>query len=222
MRSGPYTQAGLRRDAGMGIRYQPQIDPTLMKRLQQLSPKLQRTIQRRAMRQALTVFKKLATPLYRRHRTNIPRKHLDQSLAVKTRTYRRGKTTVYWGAMGFRMGAQKNKVSLTKRYENDWAGWRAHFLERGFTATGAIQNRNVGQFRSARLMERQRIKSLVAAGGGRWVRGREYLPKVLAVGRGAAREAFDHAVSTLIRTEGKKGWRMPRPFLSSELRRLSQ
>jgi len=222
MRSGPYTQAGLRRDAGMGIRYQPQIDPTLMKRLQQLSPKLQRTIRRRAMRQALTVFKKLATPLYRRHRTSIPRKHLDQSLAVKTRTYRRGKTTVFWGAMGFRMGAQKNKVSLTKRYENDWAGWRAHFLERGFTATGALQNRNVGQFRSARLMERQRIKSLVAAGGGRWVRGREYLPKVLAVGRGAAREAFDYAVSTLIRTEGKKGWRMPRPFLSSELRRLSQ
>ena len=221
MRSGPYTQAGLRRDAGMGVRYQPEIEPTLMKRLEQLSPKLQRTIRRRSMRQALTVFKKLATPLYRRHRSDIPRKHLDQSLAVKTRTYKRGKTTVFWGAMGFRTGSQKNKFSVTRRYENDWAGWRAHFLERGFTATRALQNRGVGQFRAAQLMERERVKSLVKAGGGRWIKGREYLPKVLAVGRGAAREAFDYALSTLIRSEGRKGWRMPRPFLANEKRRLS-
>lgn len=224
-RSGPAILSGIRTDAGMGIQMLPEIEPDLMKRIERLPAKVGRSIRRRSLRQALTVFKKIAVPLYRKHRSNINRKHLDQSLAVVTRTYRKGKRTTYWGAMGFRMGAVKSKgrvlQSTTKLYENDWAGWRAHFLERGFTATGKIQNTKTrGRTGLVRKIERQRVKNLVAAGFGRRVEGREYLPKVLAIGRGAAREAFSYSIAALIRSEGRKGWRMPRPFLASELRQV--
>ena len=177
-----------------GLTFQPQITPGLIRTLEQLPVQAQRRFQRRAIRQAMTVFQRIAKPLYRAHRTDIPRKHLDQSLAIKTRSYKsptNPKVGVVWGVLGFRLGRVKGRelVNDTKRYSHEWAGWRAHFFERGFRHSRS----------------------------GRTVAGRRYLELAYKVGQVKAQQVFRMSMRRLIRSNGKNAFRMPRNFLRREI-----
>ena len=218
----PGSTYGVRKDSRLRVAFVPQLDPTFARRMRGLPEKIQQRFWRRSMRQAMTVFKRLAQPLYRRHRSNLPRKHLDESLAVVSRAYRRKHgERVLWAAVGFRTGPLGGKTyigsgrrtSRVRTGDLEWAGWRAHFLERGFTASGGVRKR-LGKVPLATL------RKALAAGEGRFVAGKHYLPKVYAAGRFAAQSAFDHALSSLIRTEGRRIGRLPKTILARELAEL--
>jgi hypothetical protein len=225
---GPRIVNGIRTDRGMGIRFSPEIEPELARLLKRLPQQIQLKFQRRSMRQALTIWKRLAAPLYRRHRTKLMRKHLDESLFIVTRSYkskRNGRNL--WGALGFRVGRVRSIGGVAppadRIYSNEWAGWRAHFLERGFTATGGLRDRAAEKSDAAqfhRLMRRQIIKTRVARGEGRRIPGKLYLPQVYAAGRNAAQAAFTHALADLIKTSGKRIRRLPRSIYAAEMREL--
>lgn len=242
----PGSTYGVRKDSRLRIGFTPQLDPGFAKRMRELPEKIQQRFWRRSMRQAMTVFKRLAQPLYRRHRTSKPRKHLDESLAVVSRAYRRKfGERVLWAAVGFRTGAIGGKAYIgsgrrtgarPRTGDLEWAGWRAHFLERGFTASGGVRWKLGGriaqnsysfgrnQFLPNALMGRpslSAIRSRLKAGEGRFVAGKHYLPKVFAAGRFAAQSAFDHALSSLIRTEGRRIGRLPKTILARELAELT-
>lgn len=220
----PGSTYGVRKDSRLRVAFVPQLDPGFAKRLRELPEKIQQRFWRRSMRQAMTVFKRLAQPLYRRHRSNKPRKHLDESLAVVSRAYRRKfGERVLWAAVGFRTGPIGGKTYIgsgkrggrVRTGDLEWAGWRAHFLERGFTASGGVR-RSLGK--NAPLSA---LRARLAAGEGRFVAGKHYLPKVFAAGRYAAQSAFDHALSSLIRTEGRRIGRLPKTILARELAELN-
>jgi len=221
----PGSTYGVRRDSRLRVAFTPQLDPTFAKRMRDLPEKVQLRFWRRSMRAAMTIFKRLAQPLYRLHRSDLPRKHLDESLAVVSRAYRRKHgERVLWAAMGFRTGSVGGKAYIgsgkgsrrVRTGDAEWAGWRAHFIERGFTATGGIR-KSLGKGATLKA-----IRSRIAAGGGRFVPGKHYLPKVFNVGRHAAQSAFDHALSSLIRTEGKRIGRLPKAVLARELGELKR
>lgn len=230
----------MRVDRGMGLRFKAHMEPDELTLIQHLPEKIRTTYTRRAMRRALSVFLRLAQPLYRRHRSDHQRKHLDESLFIITRRYRnKGRQPgAIWGAMGFRVGAAGRiggvkAVSRTSLYENDWAGWRAHFLERGFTATGSMVARDGFRTRTKRelgvlgsVLQRLRIKKSVELGEGRRIPGKEYLPRVFSAGSRLALEHFRASLINLIRTRGRSVSRMPRnlnrQLLDSELRELTR
>lgn len=221
----PGSTYGVRKDSRLRVAFVPQLDPGFAKRLRELPEKIQQRFWRRSMRQAMTVFKRLAQPLYRRHRSSKPRKHLDESLAVVSRAYRRKfGERVLWAAVGFRTGAIGGKAYIgsgrrtgarPRTGDLEWAGWRAHFLERGFTASGGVRKR------LGRNVPLSVLRSRLKAGEGRFVAGKHYLPKVFAAGRYAAQSAFDHALSSLIRTEGRRIGRLPKTILARELAELN-
>jgi hypothetical protein len=201
------------------ISMRAELDPEFAQWLRKLPAQVQLRFQRRAMRQALGIFKRIATPLYRQHRTNLPRKHLDQSLAVVTRRYKSPRGVTLWGALGFRRGRVRSIGGVAPKadriYSNEWAGWRAHFLERGFTATGSL--RNGRQDDLGRLMQRISVRARVQRGEGKRIPGKLYLPKVFAAGRASAQAAFQHAVKELLRSGGKRIRGVPKPVLSAEI-----
>lgn len=227
-RSGPYQVGGIRADRRMGIAFTPEMDPEVLRMLRRLPAQIQARFQRRAMRQALNVWKRIAQPLYQRHRTKIQRKHLDQSLAIVSRVYRRRSGAVIWGALGFRMGRLTPGIGgvlpqANRLYAHEWAGWRAHFFESGFTATGGMLQRKGFQVTRKgldTLYQRKRIKARVARGEGRFIPGKRYLPKVLDVGRFAARAVFRHSLVELIRKNGGRQGRIPKSLYAAEMRTL--
>lgn len=198
----------------LGIRMS--ADPALTKELESLAPRMQRTFARRATRAALNILKRIAVPLYARHRTSRPRAHLDESLTVVTRSYARN--GVSWGALGFKMpGAFK-----TQHGEYDAAGWRAHFFEDGFTATGGIRHGlGAGNLRDARGRfdrgpggsRRSAVRAAVRSGAGRWVPGRNYLPIVKRMGEPLMVQQYQRALRELLRSGGKRMGRTPRSLL---------
>jgi hypothetical protein len=206
----------------VGFRFDPQMAPEDLRAIKQLPLKLRTRFQRRAMRQALMVFKKLAHPLYKRHRSTKSHPHLDEALFVKTRTYRdkrRGQTV--YGIVGFRAGPLggnyvrgRRLVQFSGPPQTQWAGWRAHFLEHGFVATGGIRAR-LGD-RSTRSAIRTRVKR----GEGKRIPGKRYLTSVYQVGRMAATQAFQLAVRQLIQTSGKSSGRLTRSLYAAEMRAL--
>lgn len=202
----------------VGLTVSMHADPALVQRLEQLAPKVQQRFARRATRAALGILKRIAVPLYARHRTNKPRAHLDESITVVTRSYRGQGGGVSWGALGFKMpGAWK-----TEHGEYDAAGWRAHFFEDGFTATGGIRHGlGAGNLRDVRgrfdrgpgRSVRSAVRASVKSGAGRWVPGRRYLPIVKRMGEPLMIQTYRHALAELIRTAGKRIGRTPRSIL---------
>ncbi len=180
------------------ISMRAELDPEFAQWLRKLPAQVQLRFQRRAMRQALSIFKRIATPLYRQHRTNLPRKHLDQSLAVVTRRYKSPRGVTLWGALGFRRGRVRSIGGVAPKadriYSNEWAGWRAHFLERGFTATGSL--RNGRQDDLGRLMQRISVRARVQRGEGKSL---------------AARDAGYQGSSTCLRSTPPAGTPLRRP-----------
>lgn len=213
----PRSVGGVRRDSRLRVRFAPQIDPTFAARLRALPRKLSDRFQRRAMRQAMNVFRSLLKSLYAKHRSKVNHQHLDDSIASVSRIYRRQHgERVLWAASGFRAGAigsAPRLIGSTRRKSEsvglaEWSGWRSHFSERGFTATGGIR-------RGTKTLRELRKK--IAAGGGRFVPGRHYIPKVFQAGRHAAASAFDHALANLFKSEGRRVGRLPKNILQREL-----
>jgi len=205
----------------VGLTLRMHADPALVQRLEQLAPKMQQRFARRATRAALSILKRIAVPLYARHRTSKPRAHLDESIMVVTRSYRGGGGGgVSWGALGFKMpGAWK-----TEHGEYDAAGWRAHFFEDGFTATGGIRHGlGAGNLRGAGgrfdrgpgSSVRSAVRAAVKSGAGRWVPGRRYLPIVKRMGEPLMIQTYRHALAELLRTSGRRIGRTPRSILQA-------
>lgn len=225
MSSGFKVSRGMRASRNMGIRFEPQMEPEQLLWLKRLPLQIQLRFQRRAIRQALSVYKRIAQPLYRRHRTNIPRKHLDESLFIVTRSYKsRSQGRNLWGALGFRVGAARGIGGVAPKkdrlYSGEWAGWRAHFLERGFTATGSLRDRKMESSAFGRILQRQVIKSKVRSGQGRWIPGKLYLPAVFGSGRFAATAVFQHSIRELLTSGGKRIGRIPQSLYAREMKEL--
>lgn len=206
----------------VGFRFDPEMAPEDLRAMKQLPMKLRTRFQRRAMRQALMVFRKLAHPLYRRHRSSKQQPHLDEALFVKTRTYRdKRRGQIVYGIVGFRAGPLggnyvrgRRLVQFSGPAQTQWAGWRAHFLEHGFIATGGIRAR-LGD-RSTRSV----IRSRVRRGEGKRIPGKRYLASVYQVGSMAATKVFQMAARELIQTKGKSSGRLRKSLFAAEMRTL--
>jgi hypothetical protein len=233
---GPNMRAGMSLGRGLGVRFDPQMAPEQLRAIKALPMKMQERFRRRAMRQALNVFKRLAQPLYKRHRTKLQRLHLADHLFIVSKTYRQRKSKglrTLWGAMGFRagpIGGRYVRSGKLPRFqggaETQFPGWRAHFLERGFTATGGLLRRRNGRVLTklenalAGYDQRKRIKDAVKGGQGRRMPGKRYMTAVWSAGQFAAASVFQHAIRELLRTQGARIGRIPKSLYASEMRAL--
>lgn len=235
-RRGVRSVGGMNTGRGMGVRFDPQMAPEHLRYLKALPTKMQERFRRRAMRQALNVFKRLADPLYKRHRSKLKRLHLADSLFIISRAYRQSRhknRKTLWGAMGFRagpIGSRYIRSGKLPRFaggpETQHPGWRAHFLERGFTATGGMLRRVDGKVQTKlqnSLMgydQRRRIKAAVKGGQGKFMPGKFYMRAVYSAGQYAALAVFQHTIRELLRTGGGRVGRIPKSLYAAEMRAL--
>lgn len=235
-RRGVRTVGGMNTGRGMGIRFDAQMAPEHLRQLKQLPLQMQDRFRRRAMRQALNVFKRLADPLYKRHRSKLKRLHLADSLFIISRAYRQRRAKqrkTLWGAMGFRagpIGSRYIRSGKLPRFaggpETQHPGWRAHFLERGFTATGGLLRRVDGKVQTklqnalVGYDQRRRIKAAVKGGQGRFMPGKGYMRAVYSAGQFAAIAVFQHTIRELLRTGGGRVGRIPKSLYAAEMRAL--
>lgn len=235
-RRGIRVQSGMNTGRGMGIRFDPQMAPEHLRHLKTLPLKIQERFRRRAMRQALNVYKRLAQPLYHRHRSRKQRLHLADSLFIISKTYRQRKSKTMktlWGSMGFRagpIGGRYIRSGKLPRFQGaadtQYPGWRAHFLERGYTATGGMLKRIDGKVQTklqnslVGYDQRRIIKAAVKGGQGRFMPGKRYMAAVFSAGQFAAFAVFQHALSELLRTGGSRVGRIPKSLYAAEMRAL--
>lgn len=196
--------AGIRKDPGISTRINEEAFLALDAKLRDLPGKVRESWQRRALRVVLVKAKRDLEHAYRQHRSKMPGIHLDQSIHVVSRVYRKGLQSVVWGAMGFRMPRGRVAVGSSADYRKDFAGWRGHFSERGFTVVGGMRKgeRRGQRGTFAHAEKRRRIAAAVKGGGGRFVPGQRYLEMIPSWKE--APGIFADAVRRLIATEGKR------------------
>jgi len=198
------SQGGIRTDPGISTKINEEAFLALDERLKELPGKIREAWQRRALRAVLVKAKKDLEHAYRQHRSKLPGVHLDESIHVVSRVYRKGLQSVVWGAMGFRMPRSRVSIGSSADYRKDFAGWRGHFSERGFTVVGGLRKgeRRGQRGTFAHKEKRRRIAAAVKAGEGRFVPGYRYLQMIPSWKE--APSIFADSVRRLIATEGKR------------------
>jgi hypothetical protein len=158
------------RTGKIGVKIHVKADQ-LDRRLKRLPQKLALSIQRKAIRKGLLLWRSTLRGLFGQHRTDYARPHLADHVAVVSRVYRRGKHRLAWGAVGIRKGTATGKQmeravkstvaqgvdargtyrnAFTRKYFRELPGWRLHFLE-----SGTYSNRRNGVLYFVKVMNAQ-------------------------------------------------------------------